>query len=99
MEMLVSSLANIKSIELVIVREACRCGMRNELVYLADASQRGDFNIFCKCGQEHQIDMKPVFKVGSFDWDRYSNDSTIKTPEDSEISIELKKISNKLDVI
>ena len=89
MEMLVSSLDDIKSDTLIICRFAC-CygdGTGNEIVVLCDPSDKTDNKIIClECGKEHEIDMKPVFTFGT----------KIKTesPDDYDISNEINKISN-----
>ena len=95
--MLVSSLDDIKSTELVIYRFAC-CNS-NEIVVLCDASDRGSYKIRCDlCNAEHGLDMKPVFKVGTFDSDDNVTSSN-STPKDTDILSELKKIDMKFKVI
>lgn len=97
MEMLVSSLDDIKSTELIIVRFAC-CG-RNELVILCDPSDRTNHKITCPiCKRVHEIDMNPVFMVGIGDWDWESTD-TIKSMKDDEILKEIQKIDSKFKVV
>ena len=68
MDMLVSSLNDIKSTELVICRFACCYGEGdgNELVILCDPSDRTPNKITCsECGKVQEIDMKPVFSFGT----------------------------------
>jgi hypothetical protein len=92
MEMLVSSLDEIKSTELVICRFAC-CG-RNELVALCDPSDRTNHKITCpKCNKEHEIDMNPVFTFGlnSQDEELYKKDNEILT--------DVQKVNNKFKVV
>lgn len=96
--MLVSSLNEIKSDELVIARLGC-CG-RNELVVLCDPSDMTNHKINCpNCNEKREINMKPVFIVGVGDSDWESKDNTIKSMKDNEILVEIKKIDSKFEVI
>lgn len=100
MEMLVSSLDEIHSDELVIVRIACSCGIRNEIVVLCDPTDRRNREMSCPiCKRIFTIDMEPVFIVGVGDWDWESKDVTVKSMKDEEILKEIKKIDSKFKVV
>jgi len=98
MEMLVSSLNEIKSTELIVCRYSCCVG--NEIVFLADPSDRINHKVVCpKCKKVHEIDMKPVFMVGLGDSDWDSSAKTLKSMKDDEILKEVQKIDIKFKVV
>jgi hypothetical protein len=94
MEMLVDSLNDIKSDELIICRFAC-CygdGTGNEIIVLCDPSDKTNHKITCsECGKIHEIDMKPVFSFGAI--------KRPDIPNDSDISKELNKVTSKISVV